>query len=89
MFQCVPYEPTPGLCHEPSAELTALSDPHLYFIVILSLFVVKSNILCSKTDISKTVWINAYYQHAKCTQSICSIHQTICEMYVILESDMI
>ena len=60
-----PPEPPPGIHHEPVAELAKPQDLHLYFTIILWSFSMKCNIrklnLCSKTDISKTVWINACY----------------------------
>ena len=53
-----------GLHHESIAMLTAPRYPHSHFAIILWLFFMKYNIgklnLCSKTDISKTAWINTW-----------------------------
>ena len=59
-----------GLCHmkshqsyEPAAELTAPPNPHPHLKMISRSFFMKQNNwklnLCSKTDTSKTAWINA------------------------------
>ena len=40
----LPLEPPTGLCHEPTAELIAHSDPHLHFTIIFWLFFMKQNI---------------------------------------------
>ena len=71
-----------GLCHmkshqsyEPAAELTAPPNPHPHLKMISRSFFMKQNNrklnLCSKTDTSKTAWINAWNRNSgfTCTSS--------------------
>ena len=43
----------------------------------------------SRRLVKPKITIKNHYQNAKIIQSICSIHQIICEMHLILESYMI